>query len=368
MAVACLPDASAAAEVALCSSPRSSLTSAAFAWTFDWVSAAEPAASLRSCSTRPCSSASRFLCFAPRSSTWRWCVSRSSCRAFARSAAAFSAPPLAVAASARAASISFCFAARDTSAAAFAACSSFFAVAAAVLSSETCFRCFAASASLSSLSFLRAAAPCCTASVRFFSSSDASFTKESWTSLTRLASCDSFSSNLLASCADCVSFSSKVEISLAFCFSSLSTPSAMGTAARWESSLQRELTSTSLTLAHTSTRIARLANSSAWQVSCALSSVGDMQTSSEVLQFPESAGSRRRVSLLSRKGTCFFWEARACTTLPRASRLPLMLMASFICWPATPLRFTRSDPARSTTVSTPSVALALLLPLSFASS
>mmetsp|Transcript_83135 Transcript_83135/g.151998 ORF Transcript_83135/g.151998 Transcript_83135/m.151998 type:complete len:267 (+) Transcript_83135:1389-2189(+) len=114
-----------------------------------------------------------------------------------------------------------------------------------------------------------------------------------------------------------------------------------------------EVTSTTqvFTLALTSTHIAREANSRLLMVSCMCSAAGLAHTSNTVLQFPPMDPSSSRVSLLSRRGTCCFFSANALTTLPRASKLLLIALASRRCTPSTPLFFTRSDPARSTTLS-----------------
>jgi len=87
-------------------------------------------------------------------------------------------------------------------------------------------------------------------------------------------------------------------------------------------------TTVSLTLASTSTHMARDAKSSVHSVSPWFSRAGLTQTSRDVLQLPPSEPSSSRVSLLSLVGTCFFLAARALTTLPSASRLLLMAAAS----------------------------------------
>mmetsp|Transcript_17586 Transcript_17586/g.61475 ORF Transcript_17586/g.61475 Transcript_17586/m.61475 type:complete len:421 (-) Transcript_17586:873-2135(-) len=111
------------------------------------------------------------------------------------------------------------------------------------------------------------------------------------------------------------------------------------------------LTSTTLrlTLAFTSTRMAREAKSKVLSVSEALSAAGLAQTSRAVLQLPPIDPSKMRVSLESRSGMCAFLAAKALTTLPKASKLLLIAVASLNWAPSTPLFFTRSDPAKSTT-------------------
>mmetsp|Transcript_31874 Transcript_31874/g.53560 ORF Transcript_31874/g.53560 Transcript_31874/m.53560 type:complete len:244 (+) Transcript_31874:1386-2117(+) len=141
--------------------------------------------------------------------------------------------------------------------------------------------------------------------------------------------------------------------SLAFAWTAASMPSPARSAASWEASMATEV---SLTTAVHSTRIAREAKSRADCVSLEDSSAGLQHTRREVLQLPPTESSRMRVSLESRKGTCFFLSASAWTTLPNASSEALMFAASFRPCPWTPDRFTRSLPARSTTVSLPTVA------------
>mmetsp|Transcript_95989 Transcript_95989/g.240585 ORF Transcript_95989/g.240585 Transcript_95989/m.240585 type:complete len:330 (+) Transcript_95989:826-1815(+) len=109
-------------------------------------------------------------------------------------------------------------------------------------------------------------------------------------------------------------------------------------------------TSSWFTRASTSTRIARDANSKVLIVSAALSAAELRQTRRAVLQFPPTEPSKIRVSLLSRNGTCARLAAKALTTLPNTSKLLLMETASFNWAPSTWLFFTRSEPARSTTL------------------
>mmetsp|Transcript_51881 Transcript_51881/g.151038 ORF Transcript_51881/g.151038 Transcript_51881/m.151038 type:complete len:369 (+) Transcript_51881:2356-3462(+) len=114
------------------------------------------------------------------------------------------------------------------------------------------------------------------------------------------------------------------------------------------SSLPVTSTTSLLTLASTSTFIARDANSKVECVSAAFSGAGLMHTNSDVLQFPPTEPSRIRVSLLSRNGTCIRLAANALTTLPNTCKLRLMANASFSWVPSTQLFLIRSDPAKST--------------------
>ena len=170
----------------------------------------------------------------------------------------------------------------------------------------------------------------------FFSSS--SFVAFSATALSFAA----FSFMLFSSCC----------IILCCCLSSSLMPSPARSAASRPAST---VTVPSLMDASTSTFIARLANSSVLSVSFELSCEGDMQTSSDVFEFPPIESSRICVSFESRYGMNFFFSASALTTFPNASKLPLMFTASFSCWPCTPLFLMRSLPARSTIVSFPIV-------------
>mmetsp|Transcript_8480 Transcript_8480/g.16060 ORF Transcript_8480/g.16060 Transcript_8480/m.16060 type:complete len:287 (-) Transcript_8480:423-1283(-) len=159
--------------------------------------------------------------------------------------------------------------------------------------------------------------------------------------------------NLAATC------SCSARISSAFLRTASSMPSPAMSAARRAAST---VTVTSLTVHVVSTRMARAANSSVLTVSWQDSMDGLQHTRRLVLQLPPTESSRMRVSFESRKGTCFFLSARACTTLPKASSEALMLAASLSPAPVTPLRLTRSDPARSTTVSLPMVACIFTAP------
>ena len=80
-----------------------------------------------------------------------------------------------------------------------------------------------------------------------------------------------------------------------------------------------------------------------------------------VLVLPPSESCNKRVSFESRYGTCAFAadETRDSITLPRAVRDMLILIPSFICSPVAPVLDCRSDPARSTKFSFPTLHVAL---------
>mmetsp|Transcript_6087 Transcript_6087/g.21345 ORF Transcript_6087/g.21345 Transcript_6087/m.21345 type:complete len:292 (-) Transcript_6087:663-1538(-) len=110
--------------------------------------------------------------------------------------------------------------------------------------------------------------------------------------------------------------------------------------------------------------IALDANSSACCDSEQWSASGATHTSSAVDPPWASGASRRRVSTLSRHGTCASPLPSAATTLPRHSRLLFIAAASWNLSQLSPLPlfFSRSLPARSTRVRCPSAAHSASLP------
>eukprot|EP00967_Tisochrysis_lutea_P137813 scaffold247923_cov28-Tisochrysis_lutea.AAC.2 len=115
------------------------------------------------------------------------------------------------------------------------------------------------------------------------------------------------------------------------------------------------------------TRIARVPNRSADFVSSRSDRAGDAQTNTDVRQLPPRDSCRSRVKCESRKGIwgtvvipapsvpafCATSErlARAVMTLPSARSDTFIFWASFNLTPETPVRETRSEPARSTMVN-----------------
>mmetsp|Transcript_54179 Transcript_54179/g.171943 ORF Transcript_54179/g.171943 Transcript_54179/m.171943 type:complete len:238 (-) Transcript_54179:574-1287(-) len=107
------------------------------------------------------------------------------------------------------------------------------------------------------------------------------------------------------------------------------------------------------TLGATLTFIARVPNSSVLSVSLAEALEGLTLTSRRVQHPPDMLSSSILVRRASRYGTCACFFASACTTCPKASSEVLILVASCSRTPSAWDFFTRSLPAKSTTVSLP---------------
>mmetsp|Transcript_8589 Transcript_8589/g.38720 ORF Transcript_8589/g.38720 Transcript_8589/m.38720 type:complete len:254 (-) Transcript_8589:1049-1810(-) len=116
---------------------------------------------------------------------------------------------------------------------------------------------------------------------------------------------------------------------------------------------------TSLTVALLHTRLALTANRRVLWVSSACAAAGVTLHTMAVLELPPSAGCRIRVSFESRNGMCEPLPSAPSVsllmTMPRFRRDLLMLAPSFMRIPSAPVLSTRSDPARSTRLSLPTL-------------
>ena len=93
---------------------------------------------------------------------------------------------------------------------------------------------------------------------------------------------------------------------------------------------------------------AREAYLSVLRVSSRSASLGETHASITVRELPPRLSCSNRVSFESRYGTCCWFSQSALITLPSARRPLLIWMPSFSRSPLAPVRFARSDPARST--------------------
>mmetsp|Transcript_84439 Transcript_84439/g.149383 ORF Transcript_84439/g.149383 Transcript_84439/m.149383 type:complete len:226 (+) Transcript_84439:1043-1720(+) len=163
----------------------------------------------------------------------------------------------------------------------------------------------------------------------------------------RFCQCSTSSSRaafLPSACRTCSSASARATSALAASF----TSSCCTASRKLVTTSGNTWAPTTFTRAFTSICIARAAKSRVLTVSWLCSSSWLAHASRTVLQFPPIASLSKSVSLLSRKGICGFRVASALTTLPSASKLLLIAVASLNLRPSAPLFLTRSEPARST--------------------
>mmetsp|Transcript_2658 Transcript_2658/g.5527 ORF Transcript_2658/g.5527 Transcript_2658/m.5527 type:complete len:331 (+) Transcript_2658:904-1896(+) len=154
----------------------------------------------------------------------------------------------------------------------------------------------------------------------------------------------------------CSSISRSLLLSTTFLF--FSSSSARSLLSSLSYFLRRDFWSrSSFTLGSFLMFLALLANLRVLKLSTIASRAGLIIAIMVVLQFPPRLSSRILVSFESRYGTCVLplVSVRAEMTFPSADRLWLIFLDSSSLWPVAPERRTRSEPARSTRFSLPTL-------------